>query len=75
MEFYNPDRKIKAPSDVYMTQTLKTDEKGIFVFGIPREGWWGFAALTEADHKMKRQGKEYPVEWAGVLWIRARRMP
>jgi cobalt/nickel transport protein len=75
VEFYNPGRRVKAPAGPYITQVIKADEKGVFVFGIPKEGWWGFAALTEAEHKLKKDGKEYPVEWGGVLWIRARRMP
>jgi len=74
VEYYNDKHDVRAPADAYITQRIKTDDRGIFIFGIPKAGWWGFAALTEADYKIKREGKAYPVELGGILWIRARRM-
>lgn len=45
-----------------------TDANGVFTFGVPKAGWWGFAALgsgpdTEFD------GKELSQD--AVIWIRA----
>ncbi|QJR19813.1 DUF4198 domain-containing protein [Pelagibacterium halotolerans] len=50
------------------TITLMSDANGYFTFGIPRAGWWGFAALgigpdTEFD------GKELSQD--AVIWITA----
>ncbi|WP_132540579.1 DUF4198 domain-containing protein [Rhodovulum euryhalinum] len=45
-----------------------SDENGYFTFGIPRAGWWGFAALgvgPDTEH----QGKELSQD--AVIWIRA----
>jgi len=45
-----------------------TDHNGIFTFGIPRAGFWGFAALgsgPDKEHKSKELSQD------AVLWIRA----
>ncbi|MEW6675706.1 MAG: DUF4198 domain-containing protein [Nitrospirota bacterium] len=74
VEYYNEDRKIKAPDDPYITQVIKADANGIFTYAMPRAGWWGFAALNTADFKLKHEGKECPVEIGAVLWVRTREM-
>ena len=38
------------------------------LFRSPWEGWWGFAALSEADYKIKHEGVDKPVEIGAVLW-------
>ena len=69
VEFYNEDSSLKAPSDYHITQVVKADGKGIFTFSCPRAGWWGFAALTEADYTLKDpQGNDKGVEIGAVLW-------
>ncbi|MEG3618217.1 DUF4198 domain-containing protein [Magnetovibrio sp. PR-2] len=45
-----------------------SDENGYFTFGIPRAGFWGFAALGSGP-KTEHQGKELSQD--AVLWIRA----
>ena len=45
-----------------------TDADGVFTFGIPRDGFWGFAALDIGPAK-KHQGK--PLSQDAVLWVRA----
>lgn len=70
VEFYNRDLKMQAPSDYHVTQLVKTDAQGVFTFTCPVAGWWGFAALSEADYTLKSaQGEEKPVELGAVLWI------
>ncbi len=70
VEFYNRDAKIQAPSDYHVTQVVKTDSQGVFSFTCPVAGWWGFAALSEADYTMKTtQGEDKPVELGAVLWL------
>jgi cobalt/nickel transport protein len=69
VELYNKDKKFKAPSDYHVTQVVKADENGVFTFSCPQAGWWGFAALNEADYTIKDpEGNEKGVELGAVLW-------
>lgn len=69
VEYYNSDGKAVAPSDYHITQVVKTDANGVFSFTCPRAGWWGFAALSEADYTLKNpEGKDKPVEIGAVFW-------
>lgn len=45
-----------------------SDENGYFTFGIPKAGFWGFAALGSGPQK-EFQGKELSQD--AVLWVRA----
>jgi cobalt/nickel transport protein len=70
VELYNYKQNLKAPSDYHITQRIKTDSNGIFTFSCPQPGWWGFAALSHADFKLKNpQGEDKGVELGAVLWI------
>jgi len=70
VEIYNEDGSLVAPSDYHITQVIKADGNGIFSFTCPKKGWWGFAALSEADYKLKNpQGEAKTVELGAVLWI------
>ncbi len=70
VEFYNKDRKIAAASEYHITQLIKTDENGIFTFTCPLPGWWGFAALSEADYTLKGpDGSDKGVELGAILWV------
>jgi len=69
VEHYNPT-KLKAPTDMHITQVLKTDTNGVFHFVMPRSGWWGFAALIKDDVKIKKNGKNYPVELGALIWVK-----
>ncbi|MCI5141843.1 MAG: DUF4198 domain-containing protein, partial [Candidatus Electrothrix sp. ATG1] len=69
VELYNKDKKFTAPSDYHVTQVVKADANGVFTFACPKAGWWGFAALNEADYTIKDpDGKEKGVELGAVLW-------
>ncbi len=70
VEFYNKDGKAQAPSDYMTTQTIKADKNGVFTYAVPVSGWWGFAALNNADFKLSHDGEEKDVELGAVLWIR-----
>jgi len=63
--------KTKAPTDSHVCQVVKTDSNGIFSFAMPKPGWWGFAALMEADAPLKHEGKDKKVELGAVLWVHA----
>ena len=70
VELYNQNNIYRAPSDYHVTQVVKADEKGIFSYTCPKAGWWGFAALNEADYTIKNpQGEDKGVELGAVLWI------
>lgn len=45
-----------------------SDANGYFTFGIPRAGWWGFAAL-DSGPATEHLGK--PLSQDAVIWVRA----
>jgi cobalt/nickel transport protein len=70
VELYNENGSLAAPSDYHITQVINADSSGIFSFTCPGAGWWGFAALSEADYMLKNpEGKSKGVELGAVLWI------
>lgn len=57
-----------APQDAFVLQTIFADDNGVFTFGIPKAGWWGFAALgldPEGSFKDKECSRD------AVIWIKA----
>lgn len=58
-----------APAESMITQTVKADEEGTFVFAAPQAGWWGFAALQDADYTLKHEDAEKKVELGAVMWV------
>ncbi|PID75519.1 MAG: ATP-dependent DNA ligase [Deltaproteobacteria bacterium] len=69
VEFYNQNQRYAAPSDYHVTQVVKADANGVFTFTCPLPGWWGFAALTEADYTIKNpEGEDKGVELGAVFW-------
>jgi len=70
VEFYNQDKRSQAPTDYMVTQTIKADQNGVFTYAAPKSGWWGFAALNEADFTLKTNaGDEKGVELGAVIWV------
>ncbi len=65
---------IVPPSDPYVTQVIKADANGIFHYAMPKAGWWGFAALNEADWTLKHDGVEKKIEIGAVYWVHTRDM-
>jgi cobalt/nickel transport protein len=65
---------VKAPADPYVTQVVKADGNGVFSYAMPRAGWWGFAALNEADRKLKHEGVDKGIEIGAVIWVYTRDM-
>jgi len=70
VEYFNEDGTVKAPADYMVTQTVKADPNGVFTYGAPKAGWWGFAALHRADYTLKHAGEEKNVELGAVIWVR-----
>jgi cobalt/nickel transport protein len=73
VEYYNFDRKYSAPAAPFVTQVVKTDANGVFSYAMPVAGWWGFAALNEAEDRIVNDvdGESYPVEIGALIWVRA----
>lgn len=69
IEYYNEDKKSVAPTEYMITQTVKADSNGVFTYAVPRAGWWGFAALSTADYKLKHEGQDKDVEIGAVIWV------
>lgn len=69
VEFYNRDEKYEAPNDYAVTHMVKTDANGVFTYGIPFAGWWGFAALNTAGETIDFEGQPKEVELGAVLWV------
>lgn len=66
------DGSVKPPSDPFVTQIVRADAAGVFAYGLPRAGWWGFNALSEAAHTLPApDGKPARVEIGGTIWVRA----
>lgn len=70
VEFYNKNKKAKAPTDYMVTQTIKADKNGVFTYSAPKAGWWGFAALNTADYKLDFKGEKKDVEIGAVIWVK-----
>jgi len=63
--------KLKAPSDPYITQVIKSDANGYFSYAMPKAGWWGFAALVTGVRKMPGpSGQQVPIEEGGLIWVK-----
>lgn len=69
VEHYNRDGRHAAPTEYMTTQVVKADGAGVFTWGVPWEGWWGFAALNTADFTMKHEGVDKEVELGAVIWV------
>jgi cobalt/nickel transport protein len=67
--YYNKNGQAKAPAQCMITQTIKADQNGVFTYAAPKAGWWGFAALSKADFKLKHNGQDKDVEIGAVIWV------
>jgi cobalt/nickel transport protein len=69
IEHYNREGLYTAPTDYMVTQAVKADGNGVFTYGVPKPGWWGFSALNTADFKIRHEGQEKDVEIGAVIWV------
>ncbi|MCD4718523.1 MAG: DUF4198 domain-containing protein [Desulfobacula sp.] len=62
------EARATAPQDAFILQTIFANKNGVFTFGIPKAGWWGFAAL-DLDPDYTHKGKKCSRD--AVIWIKA----
>jgi cobalt/nickel transport protein len=58
---------VARPPGGYLT--VKTDPNGIFTFGIPRAGFWGFGALGSGPDQVTEDGT--PLSQDAIIWVEA----
>lgn len=69
---YRNDGSVDVPNPAFVTQVIKADAEGKFSYAMPRAGWWGFAALVQAEQPMRGpDGADVPVELGGLMWVNA----
>ncbi len=71
VEYYNQGGKLKAPTEAHITQVIKADASGVFSYGIPKAGFWSFAALVDGPKAKSPDGKEADTELGALIWIKA----
>ena len=59
---------VTYPQGSFYTQTIFSDDAGYITFGVPKAGWWGFAALGVGPDK-EYKGKELSQD--AVIWVKA----
>lgn len=64
------DGSVKPAADPFITQVVKTDANGLFAYGLPKAGWWGFNAIAEGNIKGP-DGKPAAAELGGTMWVKA----
>ncbi len=69
---YFANGSIRPNADPMITQVIKADGNGVFTYAMPKEGWWGFAALNTDNKPMKKDGENKDVELGAVLWVKVR---
>ena len=62
---------VAAPTAAYDAMNVRSDANGTFTIGLPREGWWGIAALAVGPDKTFN-GK--PLSQDAVIWVQAKSM-
>jgi len=62
---------VEYPADNLNIMTVVTDDNGRFFFGVPHEGYWGFAALGVGANT-EHNGKDLSQD--AVLWIQAHQL-
>jgi cobalt/nickel transport protein len=65
---FDPEGKVSAPQDSFVTLSIRADVNGQVMIGLPRAGWWGLCAL-DLDEGLEHQGKELSLD--AVLWVQA----
>ncbi len=71
IEYLSDKGALKLPDNSFLTQILKTDSKGEFIFVPLRAGWWALTAIPDSKQMTRSpEGRKVKAELGGVLWIR-----
>lgn len=62
---------VEFPQDSFGTMGIRTNDRGEFMIGLPRAGWWGICALAVGP-VTEHEGK--PLSQDAVLWIQVKDM-
>ncbi len=65
---FDKNGSVEYPQDAFVTQVIYADDQGRFGYGVPKGGWWGFAALG-AGGELTHNGKELSMD--AVIWVHA----
>ena len=68
---FSDEAHVVAPLPGYEYTSVRADDNGIFVIGLPKAGWWGIGALGVGPDT-SYQGKELSQD--AVLWVQAKDM-
>ena len=63
--------EVEYPQGSFGTLSIKANDRGEFVIGLARAGWWGICALTVGTDT-EHEGK--PLSQDAVLWIQVKDM-
>lgn len=70
ISYYNKAHYAQSTKDSSI-QSVRTDENGEFVIGLPMAGWWAMNAIIPNNEKAKHNGKLYDVEIGATMLIKA----
>jgi cobalt/nickel transport protein len=65
------DGMITEPHASFVTMGIRANDRGEFMIGLPRAGWWGICALAtgpDTEHNDKELSQD------AVLWVQATEM-
>ena len=60
----------KPPRITWLPRQLRQMATAYSPIAAPKAGWWGFAALNEADFTLKADGQDKGVELGAVIWVK-----
>ena len=69
VNYYNKEKHVVCKNSYLETQTLKSDQNGIFTYTVPASGWWGFKAFVTPDENLKHNGVPKKTYIGAVIWV------
>lgn len=70
VEYRNENGAVAIPADPFVTQVVKADANGTFVYAMPKAGWWGFAALLDGEPRQGPNGNPVGHELGALIWVK-----
>lgn len=63
--------QVELPQASFGTMSIRANDRGEFIIGLPRAGWWGICALAVGPDT-EHEGKELSQD--AVIWVQAEEM-